>query len=369
MTAGRTSLATALAATALPPESLGGRVLTQIGRALDGAVLQAARLAIDAALMPRVEELPDMLATAQPFLEGELRADPQRYLAVAREPAELPAQRERRRRSLRGGAVYARRFSVPYRSYFDSSKVSTDSVHVEHWMHGGAARRPTVLALHGFGMGYPRMDAFALFAAELYARGFDVALMTLPYHGARTPPGARFSGQRFTAVDVLQLNEAMRRAAVEVVAVERWLREQHGDPVGLLGLSLGGYVASLMAGLLPNLDFVVPLVPPVCIGDLAWRFFSRSKHYSRAALPISEEELRAAYQVHSPLSYAAAVPRERLLILAGRGDQIVPPEHPHALWRHWGEPAIHWFSGSHLAPFRRRDLATRIIAHIDATCR
>jgi pimeloyl-ACP methyl ester carboxylesterase len=358
----------ALGPTAFPPESLGSRVLTQIGRAVDGAVLQAARLAIDATLMPRADELPGMLATAQPFLTGALRVDPRRYLAVAGEPVELPPQRQRRRRSLRGGTVFARRFSVPYQSYFDAAKRAEDSVHVEHWTHQGAQRRPTILALHGFGMGYPRLDSVALFAPELYRRGFDVALLTLPYHGARTPPGARFSGQRFTAVDVLELNEAVRRAVVEVLAVERWLREQRGDPVGLVGLSLGGYIASLMAGLLPRLDFVVAVVPPVCIGDLAWRFFSRSRHYAGGTPPVAHDELRAAYQVHSPLTYPAVVARERLLILAGRGDQIVPPEHPHALWRHWGEPAIHWFSGSHLAPFQRRALAARIVEHIAATC-
>lgn len=365
----QTPLIAALSAAALPSEPWAGRILTEVGRALDTAVLQAARWAIDASVMPRSDELPNMLATAEPFLDGELRADPRRYLAVAAEPVDLPAQRQRRLRSLRGGAVYARRFSVPYTSYFEDAPMPVDSVRVEHWTHGGSQHRPIVIALHGFAMGYPRMDAFALFAAELYERGFDVALMTLPYHGARTPAGTRFSGQHFTSVDVLQLNEAVRRAVVEVLAVERWLRAQRGDPVGLLGLSLGGYVASLMAGVLPHLDFVIPLVPPVCIGDLAWRFFSRSRHYRNAALPISRDELRAAYQVHSPLTYASLVPRERLLILAGRGDQIVPPEHPHALWRHWGEPAIHWFSGSHLAPFRRRDLAARIVAHVDATCR
>ena len=53
------------------------------------------------------------------------------------------------------------------------------------------------------------------------------------------------------------------------------------------------------------------------------------------------------------------------MIVAGRGDRIVPPEHPHALWLHWGCPRIHWYSGSHLAPFGRG----RIVAEIDAHLR
>jgi hypothetical protein len=54
-----------------------------------------------------------------------------------------------------------------------------------------------------------------------------------------------------------------------------------------------------------------------------------------------------------------------VLIVAGRGDQIVPPDHPHTLWQHWGEPSINWYSGSHLAPFRRGGLFAAIRAHVE----
>lgn len=354
----------------LPVEGGVMSLLTRIGSAVDAVALQAARLAIDATLMPPPEEFPRMLETAAPFLSSELRADPGRFLAFEDDEIGVAGQREKRRRSLDGGAVISRRLSVPYAPYFDSAtSPGDDAVRLEHWAHFGEWRRPTILALHGFGMGYPGMGATALFARELYGHGFDVVLMTLPYHGRRTPPDARFSGQYFTSVDVSRFNEAVRRAAFEILAVERWLRARRGDPVGLMGLSLGGYLASLVAGLQPRLDFVVPMVPPVCIGDLGWRFLSRSRHYAEGALPSLYHDLRMAYRVHSPLTYPLVVARERVLIIAGRGDQVVPPEHPHSLWRHWGEPDIHWFSGSHLAPFRRGELVARIVAHVSKCCR
>ncbi|HME70688.1 MAG TPA: alpha/beta hydrolase, partial [Myxococcota bacterium] len=59
------------------------------------------------------------------------------------------------------------------------------------------------------------------------------------------------------------------------------------------------------------------------------------------------------------------VPRERALIVAGRGDRIVPPEHPHALWEHWGRPSIHWFSGGHLTPFGRGRIVEAIDLHLE----
>ena len=54
------------------------------------------------------------------------------------------------------------------------------------------------------------------------------------------------------------------------------------------------------------------------------------------------------------------------MIVAGRGDRIVPPEHPAALWSHWGEPRIHWFSGSHLTPFGRGRIARAILDHLES---
>ncbi len=360
----------AVGATELPGETVGGQWLTRIASVFDTTILQAARLAIDSTLMPHAEDLSGMFESAAPFLSGELVAHPKRYLELAGSGSVVLAETHRRRRSLRGGAVLSRRLSVPYTPYLESPEaLAADAVRVEHWQHRGDWPRPTVLALHGFGMGYPSIDGPALFAAELYRHGFDVALMTLPYHGGRKLPGSRFSGQSFTSVDVGQLNEAMRRAVFEVLAVAEWLRERRGDPVGLMGLSLGGYLTSLAAGLAPQLDFAVAMVPPVCIGDLAWRFFERSRHHAGATRDGLRQRLRTAYRVHSPLTFPAAVDRKRLLIVAGRGDRIVPPEHPYALWQHWGRPDIHWFSGSHLAPFRRAELVARVISHVDACCR
>lgn len=358
----------------LPEEGWGDWLLTQLGSALDGAALQAMRFVVDATLMPSPEALPALRASAEPFLRGELWEEPRRYFAFVDRPVAPLAVSARHRRSLDGGSVVAREFTTGYEPYprsaasADEGGSSADSVLVEHWEHDSGRPRATVLALHGFSMGSPRIDAVALFAAQWFRAGLDVALLTLPFHGARTPADARFSGERFAVPHVARLNEATRQAIYEIHVVRGWLRQRSAAPVGLLGLSLGGYLSSLMAGLTADLDFVVPMVPPACMGDLAWRFFSRSRRYRDGAPAFSQQELRAAYRVHSPLTYPRRVDKDRILILAGRGDQIVPPEHPYALWRHWGEPNIHWFSGSHLAPFRRGRLAETILRHIERCC-
>ncbi|MGH7790190.1 MAG: alpha/beta fold hydrolase, partial [Candidatus Binatia bacterium] len=314
-------------------------------------------------LLPAPADLAGLRAAARPFVTGALAREPRRYFAFVEQPPDGLVSSTRYRRRLAGGAIVGRAFASRYRPYGGAGRApGAESILVEHWMHGRSQPRGTVLALHGFGMGQPRLDAWALFAAAWFGRGLDVALLTLPHHGARSLAGARFSGQRFAQADPAQLNEAVRQAIYEIHAVRGWLRASSARPVGLIGLSLGGYLAALYASLDAELDFVVPIVPPVCFGDLGARFSARRGEAAEA--PYAPGELQAMFRVHSPLSHRLRTPAARALIVAGRGDRIVPPEHPQALWRHWQQPSIHWFSGSHLAPFGRRGVVDAIAAHL-----
>jgi surfactin synthase thioesterase subunit len=347
-----------------------GRAFTRFATALDSGVLRAMQLAVDSLVMPSPEALPGLRDSAGPMLDEELQRRPARFFAFEEDPPRPLEARSRFRRSLDGGAAVSRELRFAYRDYAAGGApgpVREDRVLFEHWMHGPQRPAGSVVALHGFSMGRPRIDAVALLAAHWFRLGLDVALVTLPFHGARTPQGARFSGEPFAVPHVTRMAEAVRQAVFEIRMVTSWLRTESEAPVGLLGLSLGGYLAALSAGLYADLDFVIPMAPPVCIGDLAWRFFTRSRHYASGRAPaFSRPELRAAYRIHSPLAHPPRVPRERLFIVAGRGDRIVPPEHPGSLWRHWGEPGIHWFDGGHLSPFGRRRIVARVREHLES---
>jgi hypothetical protein len=356
-----------LSRVALPGEGRLGRILTGFGTAIDDSVLRAMQLVVERALIPRPEQLEALRESAQPLLTPALQAEPRRFFGfLDAAPAALRAT-SRHRRRIRGGAVIERRFESDYQPFAAGLSRSDGPILVDHWVHRPGRARGTLLALHGFTMGHPRLDAFLLLAGHWFRAGLDVALLTLPHHGARTPAGARFSGEHFAVPHVARLGEAVREAVYEIRQVTHWLREQSGAPVGVLGLSLGGYLAALSAGLCDDLAFAVPIASPVCIGDLAWRFFARTRHHREGgSAALSRQELRRGFRVHSPLAHPLRLAPERVMIVAGRGDRIVPPEHPSALWSHWGKPHIHWFSGSHLTPFGRGRIARAILAHLDS---
>jgi pimeloyl-ACP methyl ester carboxylesterase len=268
---------------ALPYERWGGRALTRLGAALDGAALRAAQLAVNAILIPASEDLAALRASAEMVLDEDLQRDPASFFSFHDERLPAVEASIRYQRPIDGGTAIGRALSSGYRSPAweaedaDARSAIEDPILVEHWTRVAGKPGAAIVALHGFGMGQPRLGAIAMFARQWFRRGLDVALVTLPFHGDRTPADARFSGEYFAVPHVSRLAEAVRQAVHEIHVVTLWLRERTQAPVGVLGISLGGYLASLMAGLYEDLDFVIPIVPPVCMGDLAWRFLTKNR--------------------------------------------------------------------------------------------
>jgi hypothetical protein len=359
----------ALSPATLPVEPWTDAPFTWIGTVLDQVTARGMRLAFGGALYPSEADREAVYASTAPYLTAELASDPRRFFSFLDEAPPTVQMQEVGRRSIPGGVVVSRCFETHYVPYHRSDSWPTcaenDRVAVQHWMHRPGRPRATVLALHGFTMGTPWIDERVLMAARWFELGYDVALPALPFHGPRCPATARYSGELFGSWNMRRTNEAVRQAIHDIHLVKHWLATTSGRPVGLLGLSLGGYLAALMAGLCDDLAFVVPLVPPVFLDALACSLLDIERRAKTNEPPGPLEHLRAACAVHCPLTYSLAMPRERVLIVGARGDRLVPPEHSYALWRHWNEPAIHWVSGSHTAPFGRSRLVTRVQRHLD----
>jgi hypothetical protein len=233
------------------------------------------------------------------------------------------------------------------------------------WRHA-AGPRPTLILIHGYGMGRPSFDARVFDVPRLHQRlGLDVALVTLPLHGARA--AGRRSGAGFLDAHPLATNAAFEQAMWELRQLAGWLRAQGSPGLGVHGMSLGGYTAALFASLERGLACVVPLVPAVSLAAILGASHSPEERRRRESLGIDDALLSEAWASHEPLRHRPRVAPEGRLILAGLSDRICTPDQVEALWRHWEKPSIHWFPGSHLAPFGRRAMRERFDAHLEST--
>ena len=225
------------------------------------------------------------------------------------------------------------------------------SVPVRLLRHPGGPR-PWLVAVHGQSMGRVR-DHRMLRVRRLHEElGVNVALPVLPLHGPRAEgfaPDRMFVSNVYPVNNVLGLTQAMwdlRRLLL-------WLRADQGAPsVGVLGLSLGSYVCSLLSTLEADLACVIALVPQA---DLA-----ASLRAAEPAVPSKRRLHRALYDDRatialrpvSPLAGPCLVPKERRFIVAGQVDRIAAPAGAAALWRHWDEPSILWRPRGHLTAGR-----------------
>lgn len=213
---------------------------------------------------------------------------------------------------------------------------------------GSAARRPWLMAIHGYRMGMPWLD-MSLFPPQwLHQRlGFNVFMPVLPLHGPRRA-GMR-SGDKYLDGDFLNLIHAQTQALHDLRSAAAWLQaEQGASQLGLLGYSLGGYNASLLAGHCDAFDVVIAGIPLVDIADALWRNFPDVPQRGVEALGINETLVRRLLQPISPLAVECQVPKARRHVFAGTADQLLPPPQAQALAAHWDCDA-RWFVGSHLS--------------------
>lgn len=213
--------------------------------------------------------------------------------------------------------------------------------------------RPWMVLVNGYRTGSPAVDLAAFRAKHIHEKlGLNVATVVLPLHGPRSLGP---SGSRVLHAGAMNTVHTLAHGAWDVRHVISWLRSEYDAPaVGLSGISLGGYMVSLVAGLESDLACVIAGVPET---DLVRAF----KRQLDPLLPpfyeqwgLSWDSLADALTVTSPLSLECQVPHDRRFIYAGLLDRWVRPGNVRALWDHWDRPSIHWYEGSHLSfPFEK----------------
>jgi dienelactone hydrolase len=283
--------------------------------------------------------------------------DPDQYFRPPTAPTQFKTKRLSR---LRDGerlrvtfpSVYET-FDPEYQAEYSAFR-GNEMNRIHYWKHRERGR-PVAICIHTWCGGRLSLTERLFSASALYKMGLDVVMFTMPFHGSRSPKQSRFSGQLFPNRDLKRTNEAFGQAISDLRVTMKWLREtQQAGPIGMMGYSLGGYTSALMACLDESLAFVVPMIAPSSFADILWHHGEgRPQRLEAEALGVSVADMRALWGIHCPLMYEPRIARDRLLIVWGHGDRIVPTAHQLALWEHWRRPQIVSFQGGHLLHFGR----------------
>lgn len=215
------------------------------------------------------------------------------------------------------------------------------SAHAWLLRHSRQENRPWVICLHGIGMGNPYMDFPAFRRDYLYRTlGFNVLWYVKPFHG---PRGRGVNSHETFLRGIGNLVHVQAQCMWDLRRILSWVARQHDSQVGVYGLSLGGYAASLLTTLVDDVDVVVAGMPGTDFVDL----FENDLR-SEFLAPLWRDA-RRALQVVSPFAAPSRVPREGRFIFGGLVDRLTPPAGVRRLWLHWERPRIQWYEGSHMS--------------------
>jgi dienelactone hydrolase len=209
------------------------------------------------------------------------------------------------------------------------------------------ANRPWLVCIHGYKMGYAGIDLLAFPPDWLHhGLGLNLVLPILPLHGVRK--FGRRSGDGYLAGDILDSTHAEAQAMWDIRRILGWVRAQSESNIGVFGLSLGGYNASLLSTLDDDLACVVAGIPLVDIPGAMIRHGLSSTMGDRGSEILDTDCMAEIMRVVSPLALEPRLPVDRRFVFAGVADRLVPPEQPVRLWEHWDRPRIEWYQGAHM---------------------
>ena len=116
---------------------------------------------------------------------------------------------------------------------------------------------PFVLLLHGYAVPQTTYDRWL--ARQMRLRGAHTARLDLPYHLRRTLPGQR-SGDGYFSLDPAHIRAVVREFVEDAAAIIAWARAEVSPHVTVVGVSLGGLIATLLAAQI-DLDRVIAVAP------------------------------------------------------------------------------------------------------------
>jgi pimeloyl-ACP methyl ester carboxylesterase len=202
--------------------------------------------------------------------------------------------------------------------------------------------RASVVLVHGWNGELGYRYQFPALAWRLARAGLNVAMLELPYHAQRKPRNTT-AITNFISHDLFRMAEATRQATSDVRSLVAWLHGQAAPSISLWGISLGAWLAGLVACHEPRVNIVV-LMSPVVRMDRAV-----------AELPFCEPVRRSLEQAHLPLdafnliSYRPLPSPENILLIESRFDLFASVETVEELWRAWGQPNIWRLRHGHIS--------------------
>lgn len=257
-----------------------------------------------------------------------------------------------------GVTVHRVRFPSPYKS----KTAENNTVHAEYYRPEGKGPFPAVVVLDVTA----GQQLLARHMANHLARhGVAGLFVQMAYYGPRRPAGSKL---RLMSPNLKHTTEAVTQTVLDLRVAAAWLEsrpEVDGKRLGIVGTSLGSFLAALTAQAEPRYGRVAVLLGGGgFIDGYAEHPLASPLLKAYEALGGKRDELKKLIAPIDPITNAALLKKRQLLILAASRDDIVPPKMARALWEATGKGPIVWYDATHYgAAAFAADAMERVLRH------
>ena len=240
-------------------------------------------------------------------------------------------------------------YQVQFPSPVTTQLTTNNTVHAEYFQPEGKGPFPAVVVLHILGGAFPLSE---MVANGLARKKVAALFVKLPYYGERRGK----SRQRFLNFepDITQRN--FTQAVLDIRRAAAWLADRpeiDAKQLGITGISLGGIMSALAGPVEPRFGKIAIFLGGGNLGEMVWSHQNRAATAFRKSW-IARGETRESFvkkvRPVDPVTYGSLLKERKVLMIAARDDEIVPPKSTIALWEAAGKkPKLVWLKAGHIS--------------------
>jgi cephalosporin-C deacetylase-like acetyl esterase len=257
---------------------------------------------------------------------------------------------------------YAVEFSTPYPTPSEEGRI----VRGEYFRPLRASNVPVVVLIHG--LGDLSVVPCKLLARTLVNKGIACFVLYLVFHSSRMPESVR---KRMPALTSDEWFEGYRTSVIELGQVVDWAYsrpEINHEQIGVIGISLGGFISAIAMGIDERLKAGVFIAMGANSEVITWeskadtfrkgpictRAECREAHtyYPQYLAEVSErgfENVTPFKQcfLTDAMTFAHRLRNRPILMINALWDKYIPRRATLQFWEACGKPSIMWLPGGH----------------------
>jgi dienelactone hydrolase len=236
-------------------------------------------------------------------------------------------------------------FDVRFPSPIKTPHQENNTVHAEYYRPAKPGPFPCVIILD---ITAGDQTISRVIAKHLAQSGIGGLCVQMAYYGPRRPKGTK---ERFLSYDLDHTFAAVRQTVLDLRRAAAWMEsrpEIDKGNLGILGTSLGSFMAVLTAEMEPKLSRVAVLLGGADFID-GYHDHPKAAPYFKfmEGLGVSREMMKECIAPVDPITCAANLKDRKLLIVAAKKDEVVPPRMAENLWNATGRQKVLWLDAGH----------------------